>query len=139
RRRRTAMDQIAALDPDVVYLQDLNVFARRDLDALRAAGRLVVGQIASPAPPDEQLRGYDLILTSFPHFVERFRALGVDSEYFRIAFDPEVHDRLRARGIDASAETERVHDVVFVGGVHPGVHGRGTALLEEACRRLQVD
>jgi spore maturation protein CgeB len=132
RRRRVAMDQIAALDPEVVYFQDLNVLGRRDLNALRDAGRLVVGQIASPAPPDEQLRGYDLILTSFPHFVERFRALGLDSEYFRIAFDPEVLERLGTLG-------GRTHDVVFVGGIHPGVHGRGTALLEEVCARLDVD
>ena len=49
-----------------------------DLDALRAGGRLVVGPDRGSPPPDgERVRGYDLLLTSFPHFVERFRALGV--------------------------------------------------------------
>ena len=64
-----------------MYVQDLGFFSRRELDAIRRAGTLVVGQIASEPPPPERLRGFDLILTSFPHYVERFRALGVDSEY----------------------------------------------------------
>ena len=85
------------------------------------------------------MRGFDLILTSFPHFVDRFRALGVEAAYFPIAFDAAVLDRLRAAGVDPRPEAARPHDVVFVGGVHPGVHGRGTALLEEACARLDVD
>src|SRR5207244_5990485 len=53
--RRIAMAQIDALDPEVVYFQDLTALPCADLDALRAAGRLVVGQIASPAPPDDQV------------------------------------------------------------------------------------
>ena len=137
--RRILLAQLANLDPHVVYFQNLSVLPRRDLDALRRDGRLVVGQIASPAPRAEQLGRFDLILTSFPHFVDRFRGLGVDAAYFPIAFDAAVLDRLRAAGVDPRPEAARPHDVVFVGGVHPGVHGRGTALLEEACERLEVD
>ena len=61
---------------------------------VRNKGAFVAGQIASEAPDAERLRRYDLLLTSFPHFVEEFRRLGVDSEYFRIGFDPRVLDRL---------------------------------------------
>ena len=65
--------QIEAFDPQVVYLQDLWFFRRDELDAFRRDGRLVVGQIASRAPGPELLGGFDLITTSFPHFVTRFR------------------------------------------------------------------
>ena len=65
--------QIDQLDPEVVYLQDLWFFRREELDAFRAEGRLVVGQIASRPPGPELLGGFDLITTSFPHFVDRFR------------------------------------------------------------------
>ena len=34
--------------------------------------------------------GYDLILTSFPHFVSRIKEAGVASEYFRLGFDPRM-------------------------------------------------
>lgn len=127
--RRVAHAQIRALDAEVVYLQDLWFFARGDLDRLRADGRLVVGQTASPAPPDELLQGYDLLLTSFPHFVPRFRALGVDARELRIAFDPEAAVRLGRTGDPGD---ERDLPVSFVGSVSPRVHGQGTRLLERA-------
>ena len=47
------------------------------MDAVRRTGAFVAGQIASEAPGAERLRRYDLILTSFPHFVDDFRGLGV--------------------------------------------------------------
>ncbi len=129
-QQRVARAQIAAFGADVVYCQDLSFFAPEDLRALRAEGRLVVGQIAS-APPDEaRLRGFDLILTSFPHYVGRFRALGVASEYFRIGFDERVLDRLRADGVDPSPGAPGRDGAVFVGGLDPNVHGEGVRLLE---------
>lgn len=138
-QRRIALAQIAELDPDVVYCHNLAFFARAELDRLRRAGRLVVGQIASPLPPLRLVEGFSLILSSFPHFVERLRARGLDAEYFRLAIDARVLDRLRADGVDPGAGSEREHEVVFVGGVHPQVHRRGTELLERVCARRRVD
>ena len=67
--RRIALDQIETFNPQVVYLQDLWFFKARDLDALRRAGRLLAGQIASPLPGERILRRFDLLVSSFPHFV----------------------------------------------------------------------
>jgi spore maturation protein CgeB len=130
--RRVLRAQVAAFDPDVVYFQDLGVASRPELDRLRAAGRLVVGQIASAAPGPEVLRGYDLVVTSFPHYVARFRALGVDSEYLPISFDTRLLDEVAVDG-------DRPHGAVFVGGVNPGVHPAGVALLERLCRQVDLD
>src|SRR5437763_11535731 len=69
--------QVDDFAPDVVYLQNLHVLSDDAMGALRRSGAFVAGQIASEAPPGERLRMFDLILTSFPHFVERFRAVGV--------------------------------------------------------------
>jgi spore maturation protein CgeB len=134
--RRIAQAQISAFGPDVVYVQDLWFFGRHDLDAIRASGVVVAGQIASVPPSRRLLEGYDVIFTSFPHYVERFHALGIDSEYLRIGFD----ERLIGR-VPADPKAERTDDLVFVGGVDPGGgHRRGTALLEElsASAPLQV-
>jgi spore maturation protein CgeB len=130
--------QIEELDPDVVYLQDLWFFKRKELDTFRAQGRLVVGQIASAPPGTELLRGFDLITTSFPHFVPRFRQAGIDSEYFKIGFYERVLARLRANGVEPSSGAERPHAVSFIGGLDPSVHRNGTALLERLSERLPI-
>ncbi len=129
---KTARAQIERFDPEIVYVQDLWFFSRAELDAMRAAGRLVVSQIASAPPGPDILRGFDLITTSFPHYVERFRALGVDSEYFPIAFDERVLERLEL-------PAERDVDIAFVGGLNPSVHPAGVALLERLARRLPLE
>jgi spore maturation protein CgeB len=137
--RRIALDQIRAFDPQVVYLQDLWFFKRADLDALRRAGRLVAGQIASAPPPDGILRCFDLLTTSFPHFVERFRAQGLDSEYLKIAFDAKVLERLREQGVAADPNAPRNHAVTFVGGLDPRVHAAGRRVLERVAESVDLE
>src|SRR3954447_9596004 len=127
--------QVRALDPEIVYVQDLWLLPRATLDVLRAAGCKVVGQTASEPPSADVLRGFDMLVTSFPHFVPRFEALGIRSELVRIGYDDTVHAALRVAGVDASPEAERPHAVSFVGALNPRTHGRGTRLLEELCRR----
>jgi spore maturation protein CgeB len=131
--KEVAAAQIADFAPDVVYLQDLWFFSRPELDQLRTTGIFVAGQIASPAPAAEILRGFDLLLTSFPHFVEEFRALGVDSEYLRIAFDERVPAALAAVGVEVDPGSQRPHELSFVGGLDPGVHPQRVELLERVC------
>jgi spore maturation protein CgeB len=123
--------QVDERRPDVVYLQNLHVLSDAAMDHLRASGALVVGQIASEAPPPDRLRRFDLVLTSFPHFVDRFRKLGVRSEYFRIGFDPRVLDA-------AGPSTGAPEDVVFVGALNGIRHRKGNRVLARAARRLPI-
>jgi hypothetical protein len=130
-QRRIVRAQAEAYEADVVYCQDLWFFGRADLRRMRSEGRLVVGQVASEPPGPESLREFDLITTSFPHYVERFRSLGVDSEYLRIGFDDRVLDRI------GDGRPER--GMVFAGGLNPGVHGQGVRLLEALARSTEID
>jgi glycosyltransferase involved in cell wall biosynthesis len=132
--RAITLAQIEELDPDVVYCHNLAFFSRRELDGLRAQGRLVVGQIASPLPANELVQGFDLVVTSFPHFVDRVGSLGVAAAYLPLAVDERVVERV---GADPAAERPR--DVVFVGGVDPRIHPAGTAMLERLCEAFPVD
>jgi hypothetical protein len=116
-----AIAQIKAAKPDVLYCQDLSFFPSEVLHELRQHVRLVVGQIACPLPPDSFLKGYDLILTSFPHFVDRLRELGVASEYFRIGFDERVLSLL--------GNVDKDINFSFVGGISRH-HGGAIPLLE---------
>lgn len=123
--------QVEEFRPDVAYVQNLHALSDDTLSALRHAGIFVAGQIASEAPSAERLRMYDLLLTSFPHFVERFRGLGVDAEYFRIGFDPRVLDRLGQVPVE--------HDVVFVGALNNLRHRRGNRAIARAARALPLE
>jgi spore maturation protein CgeB len=120
--------------PDVVYVQNLSYPSDRLLAGLRRTAGLVAGQIASAPPPAERLRAFDLVLTSFPHYVERFRALGVDAEYFRIGFDARVLERLVAEGAPAADG-----GAVFVGALNRRRHGRANGVLARAARRAPID
>jgi spore maturation protein CgeB len=129
-RDQVLLAQVDDLHPDVIYLQNLHVLSDETMATLRRRGALVAGQIASEAPRNERLRMFDLLLTSFPHFVERFRSLGVDAEYFRIGFDPRV--------LDALGDVPQAHDVAFVGALNGLRHRRGNKTLAQASRRLPV-
>jgi hypothetical protein len=130
--QRIVAAQLKQLAPEIVYVQEMFSFSRRQLDDQRTAGALVAGQIASAPPATEILRGYDIVFTSFPHFVDRFRALGVDSVYLPLAFDPRVLDEL-------GPLPERTHGVAFVGGVDPRLHPAGTRLLERVAQQLPLE
>jgi spore maturation protein CgeB len=134
-----AQAQIDEFGPDVLYFQDLRLFSLRRLDEMRRRKRLIVGQVASALPPRDRLRRFDLITTSFPHYVERIRRLGVDSEYLRLGFYETVLDRLKHRGVQTDASAERPFLVTFVGGLHPRVHGPRTRLLERLAERTALD
>lgn len=124
-----ALAQIKAFRPDVLYCQDLSFFPAEALAVIREHVGLIVGQIACPLPPRSFLEGYDLILTSFPHFVNRLRNLGVGSEYFRIGFDPRVLELL--------GEIKKDINVSFVGGISRH-HDKAIPLLERLARETDM-
>jgi len=134
-RRRANPDLVVQqaewFEPDVVYVQHIGFLPPQTMAALKARSRLMVGQIASEAPGVEHFRHLDLVLTSFPHFVSRFRSEGVASEYFRIGFDPRVLDRIGG--------PDPPHDVVFVGALGRRQHARGNEMLERAAERVPID
>lgn len=124
-----ALAQIKAAKPDVLYCQDLSFFPPEVLRDLKQHVRLIVGQIACPLPPDAFLKGYDLILTSFPHFVDRLRALGVKSEYFRIGFDERV--------LSLMGDVNKDIAFSFVGGISRH-HGGAIPLLEYLAEQVDM-
>ena len=129
--RTLVLDQVEEFGPDVVYVQDLNVFGSTTLRALRARSHLLVGQIASAVPRRRDLTLYDLLLTSFPHFVPRFRDAGIASEYFRLGFDPgHRHMRGQAQNERASCSSALCHAARM---------RRRNELLERVAQRYTVD
>lgn len=134
-RRRPDPERVVAqvewFQPDVVYVQNLALLAPDTLRALAKRSRLLVGQIASEAPGRGQIVPFDLILTSFPHSVPMFRDFGTAAEYFRLAFDPRVLERL--------GSFSPIHRAVFVGNLGRMQHSRGNELLEQAAERVPIE
>lgn len=123
RERQPILDlQVELTQPDVVFMQDLSV------PALRTKPPLLAGQCSCPWPGDDAVKRFDVLFTSFPHYLKRFESLGVKGVYLPLAFEPSVLDGL-------PAYTERPHDVVFIGGVGNPSHWRyGMQALEHVAR-----
>ncbi len=110
RQEKILEAQIQEFKPDVLYCQNLNVPNAQFLGRIKKCVKIIVGQVASPVVFDKKaLDAFDLITTSFPHFVERFRNIGIASEYFKIGFEPSVLDKL--------APSQKKYNAVFVGGI----------------------
>lgn len=122
--------QIDEFQPDIVYLQNLSFCDPLLLRKLKTKVKLLVGQIACPLPPAAFVKPFDLILTSFPHFVPKLQALGVKAEYFKIGFEARLWDYFKE-------ETEKKYDVVFIGGFSK-VHTAGAQLLEQLAAVVPV-
>ncbi len=103
------LEQIANLRPDVVYLQDFTIASKDFMAALRPLTKLIVGQIASGIPPLADLKAFDIIISSFPHFVDHFRQMGITTYYQPWCFEPNILPRMQGLARDI--------EVSFVGGM----------------------
>jgi hypothetical protein len=129
-RYKVIKAQVKHLRPDVLYIQEGNILSDEFIAELRPLVKLIVGQVASPIPSQRTYKFYDLVLTSFPHFVERLRKRGIASEYLRLAFDERVLSEVGV--IDSK------FDVTFVGGISKA-HKRGNELLKEVSEKLPIE
>jgi hypothetical protein len=121
--------QVKHYAPDVIVNHDPVAFSPALLRQLKAHTRLLVAQIASPVPPGghESLAAHDLVLSSFPHFVTRFRDVGIPSEYMPLCFEPRVLDSVAPSGF-------RPIPAAFVGSLSPA-HRERIELMERVCER----
>lgn len=124
--------QLRQLAPQVVYVQDMAAVPQQLLVAARERGALIVGQVACELARTIPLDSYDVVFSSFPHFVEAFRGAGVTSYYQPLAFDRRVLDGVISRPYQA-----RDIGVSFVGGIS-SFHSQGTALLEQLARHTDI-
>lgn len=122
--------QIRWWKPTVLYVQDINWLPAAFLQHVKPLVELVVGQNACPLAPGLDLSPYNLLLTSLPHYVGRFRSQGVPAAYFPIGFDERLLQRHRTDG-------PRPHALTFVGGLG-GYHSQGTQMLEAIAQELPL-
>lgn len=121
--------QIIKFRPDIIFSHDLSlkpVFLKK----IKKYAKLLVGQIASKLPHRECLECFDVIVSSLPHYVEKFRSWGIQSEYQPLAFEPTILDRV--------AKTTKRYDVVHIGG-YGSIHDERNKILESAAKKVKID
>lgn len=121
--------QIADFKPDVVFFQDLS-FCSPDVLARLKDNYVLAGQCSCPMPAEQNIRQFDVLFTSFPHYVPIFESLGVRAVFNPLAFDPIVVMGRTTQPI------EREIDVAFVGGVgNPSHWAYGMQVLDAIARQ----
>ena len=122
-------EQVKHHRPDIFYVQDINVFPSYFLKKIKKHTALIVGQIASPLPPYNFIKQYDLILTSFPHFIPLLQKLNIKCEYFRIGFENTVLEKI--------GTIQKDIDVSFVGGIGRH-HKKALPLFEQLAMETPI-
>jgi len=123
--------QIKDFKPDIIYCQSLNYPGTKFLKKIKRLTKLIVGQVACPTIFDKkQLSAFDLILTSFPHFVEKFKNIGIASEYFKIGFEPDILKKLTL--------LPKKYDAIFVGGISRH-HIASVEIFEYLAKNTSID
>lgn len=116
--------QVAAYRPDVLYVGILDSMPTRVVAELRPFTRLVCAQIAAAIPAGEY-GAYDLVFSSIPAMVERFRRMNIAAEWIPLAFEPSVVTQVPPRARDVP--------VSFIGSISD-VHVGRLDLLEAVAR-----
>jgi hypothetical protein len=98
------VDRIDAINPDVVFLQDLSTFTTFELDHFKRKGYMFAGQCSCALPNPELWHRIDVIFTSLPYYVRSSQW-----EFLPLAFDPIVLERV--------GPIERDLGCIFVGGI----------------------
>ena len=104
---RILLQQVKEARPDVLLVQDINAIPPSLVQQLKKYVGTVIGEIASPLPPDAFVTCYDRIISALPSIVEKVRSLGVPSTFLPLGFD--------ARWATQSDTKTREIDAVFVG------------------------
>ena len=122
--------QIKHFKPDILINQAMDGISSKFLQEMKPYIHLLIGQVASPLPKDEDFSCYDLVISSLPNFVNYFRKFGIPSELSRLGFEPRVLENLK--------ENNRVAiPVSFVGNLFEA-HGTRSRWLEYICQRFDV-
>ena len=117
-------EQIRQARPAVVYIQDMNNTSRNFLESIGPFVQMIVGQIATPVVRQIPFECYNVIFSSFPHYVSKFRQACLTSYYQPLAFDSRVLER-----ITVPDYKNRPLGCSFVGGIS-ALHVESYRLLE---------
>lgn len=124
--------QIKYYKPDILYIMCMGNFSSNFLLYLKKKYKLfIVGQHAAPwIKIMMDLSGYDLLLSSLPNFVDRFRKQNKNAEYFKLGFEHTILSKF--------PKQQRIYNCSFIGSISKN-HQKSFHLLTEAAKRVAID
>jgi hypothetical protein len=127
----SVIDQLVIFEPDIVYMQDLGFFEPTQIAGLKK--RLYwkfVSQHSCPWAGDNRIKAFDAVFSSFPHYLPRISALGVQTSMLPIAFGHRVLEHIKPQRRDLP--------VTFVGGLNgtSGHWAQGTVMMEHVAAEV---
>jgi len=105
------LNYIEEFKPDIIFVQDLNLFPPYITKIIKKSRITLVGEIASKLPPFKYLYNYDLIISSLPNLVQKMRSYNVNAINFQLGFDARINSRLNKH----ISPTE--NEILFVGSI----------------------
>ncbi len=129
-RSSVLREQVKWFKPDVLLIQDMNFIDSGFIKWAKSKDQKIIGQHASLINDNLPFGDYDLILSSLPNVVDFFRLHNVQSEYFRLGFEPKVLKKL--------SYIQDSWSVVHVGGYGP-IHDERNMILEIVAREVPID
>lgn len=126
---RVLSEQLRHYAPDVVINHD-PVGIDPDFWRERAdSTALLIGQLAAPLPNDDRLNVHDLMISSLPNLVTRFKREGIKAEFHRLGFNQLTAPPQRS--------SDPPVDVSFVGSIS-AAHTSRIQFLEDLSAELET-
>ncbi len=123
--------QIKHYKPDILLNQVTASISSHFLREMKPYVRVLVGQHAATRLPDSEDWGcYDLVVSSFPPTVDRFRQKGIPAELHRLGFEPRVFSYLK--------ENQEPIEISFIGSFFQHVHSSRVTFLETVCAQFDI-
>jgi len=127
-----AIEQIKHTNPTVIYFHDLNLMKKDFLAAIKPYTKLIVGQIATVILNKIPFGSYDILFSSFPHYVKRFREEGLTAYYRPLGFEPRILEHTEQFPFN-----QRPINCSFVGGISK-LHLQSYELLEYLSKNTSI-
>ena len=86
--------QVKKLKPEVFFTGSMFEFFGSFLDEIKRLVPHVYGWVACDIPAGVNVGKLELVVTSLPYYVDKFRKQGINSEYMNAAFDQDVLKKL---------------------------------------------
>lgn len=134
-RRQILAAQVSEIDPDVLYVFEWSPLGDAFLAEMKDRVPLLVGQIASPLPPNRSFEAYDVLVSSWKPIIDYTKREGRGAAHLRLAFDARVLDELPDLRTNQPAAPK--YEVTFVGGFAPS-HPDRIDWLERVMDRVPV-
>lgn len=139
------LDFVEWYKPDVLYCQDLSIISPAIFRRMKDQGiiKLLAAQHSCPWAGDQNVSQFDIVFSSFPHYLDRIRKVGPKSEFLQIGFGGQrVLDAIFPSKSPTPASS-RPYKISFVGGIGggstPGHWSAGTMLLRKIAENFPTE